>query len=154
MKTIVAVILICGLCGAVSASAPCVTGTYQPTLAGYLVQFVVQNDVDGYCGHWSINTADAASVGAPEGWGTYQDFREVRWNATALEVYIGPGESLGGFAYLAQNEPGTLGWWVGTGGYGYNGSVTPTLVPEPSCFAALLSALGGFGVMIRRRRRA
>lgn len=150
MRTTTIALLIFGTCRIACASVPYVTGTYQPTPAGYLVQFVVHNDLDSYCGHWAVSTADAASIVAPEGWGTSQDSRTVSWDAAVLDAYIGPRHSLGGFGYVAQNRPGTVDWWI-LSGKGYYGSVMPALIPEPSSLAAILAGLAGLGAVMRRR---
>jgi hypothetical protein len=36
---------------------------------------------------------------------------------------------------------------------GYMFTLTATVIPEPSSLLALLAGLGGFGAMLRRRRR-
>lgn len=131
---------------------PYVTATYGPLPGEYLLQFIVHNAADGYAGSWAVSTEDATYPTAPDGWALYQSFREVTWDATTLDRFIPPGESLGGFGFTMANAPGALGWWVGSGGYGYGGYVTPVLVPEPTPAAVLAAGLAALGLRRRRRR--
>ena len=142
-----------GMHGIAQASVPYVTSTYQSTTEGYFLQFVVHNAVDGYSGNWTIATGDATSPTAPEGWRIHQDFRQVGWDVNEFEYAIQPYQSLAGFGFTSQNPPGTLGWWIFSGGWGYNGSVTPTLIPEPSSILALGLAVSGLGAWVVRKRR-
>lgn len=139
------------------ASEPYVSGTYAPVAQGYLVQFIIYNQLshEVLCS-WGVVTADAASVASPPGWDLSQNFREVSWRYHTPADQLQPGESLSGFGFITQSAPGPLSFWILSNSAGYRGSVTPTAVPEPFSLLALGSGLMVLGGLpwIRRRVRA
>ena len=138
------------------AADPYVTGTYAPSLDGYLVQFTVHNTtVDELVWSWSILTFDAQNPVAPIGWHALTTSREVNWETRTPGDMVQPGGNVTAFGYTSQSAPGTLHYSVNSYVAGYSGSVTPELMPEPSSLLALgVGGLGLIGAALRRRGHA
>lgn len=144
------------LCSSALASEPYVTGSYQQISQGYYVCFTLHNPLgDKLLWTFSVATSDASNPVSPTGWSIYQTFREVNWETRNLAQMVQPHSSSGGFAFISQSLPGSMGWSVhGSPSGDYRGSVTPAPVPEPCSLLVLgMGGLGVLGAALRRRVR-
>jgi len=154
IRTFLLSLLALVLCSSAQAADPYVTGTYRPVSQGWRAEFTLHNALeDETIFMWYAVTADAGDVGTPAGWHIRQDYRKVGWDANSVADRLQPGASLSGYNFTSQAQTSTYGWYVGSDKWGYVGTVTLDLVPEPSAVLALAGGLGVLGLPFIRRRR-
>jgi hypothetical protein len=146
--------IVLALTSCVWSAAPVVTATYEPLSQGYLVRFVLHNTLQQeYITQLTVVTNDATDLLSPAGWNVFQNFRQVDWDTPNPSYQLQPGQIRDGFGFTSQNSPGTLNLNITSNTWSYNGSVTPTLVPEPSSILAIAGGIVGLGGLALRRRR-
>jgi hypothetical protein len=135
---------------------PYVTAAYTPVQSGYRLDFVLNLDQwHGSSYGWGLFTTAITDLTAATGWRAGTDFRSTYWDSLAPQYDVPPGGILRGSAGTFSTLPAQLDYFVEmTGpGAGFNGTLIPTPVPEPSSILALAGGIAGLGGLAMRRRR-